>query len=193
MNNRLMTKEKKMNYKVPFFNSQQEKKHYEDLYLNSLEEELRKQSVDYILKLIDVYPVYCLSEQRFINYRRFPNRDHKHSIIREYIDSPTYRWEENAYCNTISLFHFMNIRKGCEWQVEDILSEDRNSFWLETFGVLEGGTIISPIETRKIIKLLQNTTVEPSFIIDKNEEEWNMEKAREYYHAHFVEGDFDEL
>ena len=164
---------------------------YNNLYLNPLEEELRSQSVDYTLKLIDAYPVYCLSEQRFINYRRFPDREQKHSIIREYINSLTYRWKENAYRNTISLFHFMNVRKGCEWQVKDILSEDKNSFWLETFGVLEGGTIISPVETRKIIKLLQDTTVEPNFSIDENEEEWNMEKAREYYNAHFAGGGFD--
>ena len=174
-------------------NYTQEKKSYENLYLNPLELELRSQSVDYELKLVDVYPVYCLEEQRFINYRRFPDREQKHSIILEYINSPTYKWKKTAYCNTISLFHFINIRKGDEQCVPDILREsmENNSHWWETFGVLEDGTILSPEETRKIIKLLQGTTVESYFNIDDDEEEWNAEKAREYYATHFAEGDSD--
>lgn len=174
-------------------NYTQEKKSYENLYLNPLELELRSQSVDYELKFIDVYAVYCLEEQRFINYRRFPDREQKHSIILEYINSPTYKWGKTAYCNMISLFHFINIRKGDERFVPDALHEsmENNSHCWETFGVLEEGTIISPEESRKIIKLLQSTTFESDLNIDDDEEEWNAEKAREYYNSHFAEGDSD--
>jgi len=167
----------------------QQKKSYDNLYLNPLELELRGQSVDYALKFIDIYPVYCLEEQWFINYRRFPDKEQKYSIIREYINSPTYKWKKTTYYNTISLFHFINIWKGDERFVRDALRENNN--WWETFGVLEDRTILSPEETRKIIKLLQNSAVELFLRIDEDEEERNMEKDREYYNAHFAEGDSD--
>jgi hypothetical protein len=168
---------------------------YEKLYLNALEVELEKNSqlTKYALKFIDVYPVYCLEEQRFINYRRFPYRELKHLIIREYINSPTYKWKKTAYCNAISLFHFINIRKGNEQRALDALRESAVNchYRWETFGVLEDGTILSPEETRKIIKLLQNSAVELFLRINEDEEEQNMEEAREYYNAHFAEGDSD--
>ncbi len=181
--------------KIQVMNSIQQKKSYDNLYLNPLELELRGQSVDYALKFIDVYPVYCLKGQKYICYRKILKSEQQYSMIQEHINSSTYEWKENVYHNTISLYYFMNVSKGQECFISSPYAFHKDTendyFRWKIWGVLEDGTILSPSETRKIIKLLQGTTVESYFNIDDDEEERNAEKAREYYATHFAEGDSD--
>jgi len=133
---------------------------YKYLYQNPLERALRieEKSYPYSLKLIDVYPVYCIEGQKYICYRKILKREQEYLIIQEHINSATYEWKENVYHNTISLYHFMSIKKDQEWIASCALSKgiEDSYLWWNIWGVLEDGTILSPTETRKIIKLLQN-------------------------------------
>ena len=184
-----------MSYKVQFENSIQQTNCYENLYENSLERELRKfhKSYPYSLKLIDVYPVYCFEEQKYICYRKILKEQEKLLIIQEHIKSPTYAWKENAYYNTISLYYFMSIKKNEEYRIPYTLEtniEGIYRFW-DVWGVLEDGTILTPYETRKIMKLLQSSTIQFNINDDNNMEGLDEDEAREVYIDSLNEGNSD--
>ena len=153
-----------MRYNLQFKNAIPQTVNYEDLYINPFEKELIRSCKEcpYSVKIIDACPVYCFEGKRFICYRRKLKEEQELLIIQEHIKSPTYLWKDNAYCDTISIYYFMNIKKNEEWSVPWALSmntQDGVGRW-KSWGVLEDGTILSPSETNKLIKLLKNKTTE---------------------------------
>ena len=166
----------------------------EDLHQNPLEVRLRSVSklYPYSLKLIDVYPVYCFEKQKYICYRKELKEEQQLLIIQEHIDSPAYKWKENAYFNTISLYYFMNIKKNKEWFASWGLSINKgieNGYPWKIWGVLEDGTILNRRETRKIMKLLQSNANKSNANGGNNMEGLDEDEAREIYIDSLAEGD----
>ncbi len=182
-----------MSTEIQFENSMQQMKSYKNLYQNPLELELRRnpQPVDYTLKLIDIYPVYCLKGQKHICYRKILKSEQQYSMVQEHINSSTYKWKENVYHNTISLYYFMSISKGQEWIVPYALRKgiENNYLWWEIWGVLEDRTILSPSETKKIIRLLQDNAIKFNSNSHGNMKDFDEYEARKTYIDSLAEGD----
>ncbi len=161
-----------------------------DFNLNPLEVELDGLNKAYVLKLINVYPVYFFEERKHICYRKRLKEKEKLFLIKEHMNAPNYTWKDNAYQNIISLYHFIDMRKGQEFWASYIL-KDANKAWWDTRGVLEDGTILSSCETRKIVDLLYIDTIENIIPYDSyeimSEEEC---ECRDLYHKTLIEGGF---
>ena len=164
-------------------------------YANRLELALmgHYQKCIYELKYSHIDSVYEVESQKYICYRKILKDSQKCSLIQEHINSSTYNWSEHAFHNTISIFYFKNIRKNNEHTIfhRSPYSEDLASPYWDKWGVWKDGTIFNSKETEVMIRRLQSSEIESNHYGSYDTDEWDEQKAREYYSAYLAGGDFN--